>query len=70
VGSNDRKEKGESVLKGIMAEILSEEMAAENLEVPFIEFPALSDPNSEKRKKFWGDLQNAVENRNVFNKKR
>lgn len=51
---------GEPVLKGIMAEILSEELANENIKVPFIEFPAFTEPTSEKRKKFWDDLHKAV----------
>lgn len=61
----DRQENGEVILKGVMAEILSEEITAENLNVPFLELPALSDPDSEKRKKFWEDLQFAVENRDL-----
>ena len=49
------------VLKGIMAEILEEELSKENIKVPFLEFPTQSEINSEKRKKFWEDLKNAVE---------
>ena len=48
-------------LAGIMAEILSEELAKENIKVPFLEFPALSPADSENRKKFWEDLRKAVE---------
>jgi len=59
----DSPDPKEPVLKGIMAEILEEELAEENLKVPFLEFPALSDPVSEKRKKFWQDLEKAVESR-------
>ena len=47
-------------LKGIMSEILEEEFAAEGIKVPFLEFPALSPPDSEKRAKFWAELQKAV----------
>jgi len=50
----------EPVLKGIMAEILEEELAKENIKVPFLEFPAQSEPSSEKRKRFWEELAKAV----------
>jgi hypothetical protein len=46
---------------GIMAEILSEELAKENIHVPFLEFPALTPQDSEKRKKFWEDLRKTIE---------
>jgi predicted secreted protein len=48
------------VLMGIMAEILSEELAQEHIQVPFLEFPAQSEPASEKRKRFWNVLEEAV----------
>jgi hypothetical protein len=51
----------EPILKGIMAEILEEELGKENLKIPFLEFPTQSEPSSEKRKKFWEDLTRAVE---------
>jgi len=51
------------VLMGIMAEILSEELAEENLQVPFLEFPTQEPPESEKRLKFWEDLKKTVEPR-------
>ena len=51
------------VLMGIMAEILSEELAEENLQVPFLEFPTQEPPESEKRLKFWEDLKRSVEPR-------
>jgi predicted secreted protein len=51
----------EPVLMGIMAEILSEELAKENIQVPFLEFPALSPQDSEKREKFWVDFRKTVE---------
>ena len=44
-----------------MAEILEEELAKENIKVPFLEFPALSPADSENRKKFWEDLRKAIE---------
>jgi hypothetical protein len=42
---------------GIMAEILSEELAKENIKVPFIDFPAMSQQDSEKRRIFWEYLR-------------
>jgi predicted secreted protein len=51
------------VLMGIMAEILSEELAKENLHVPFFEFPTQEPPGSEKRARFWEDLKRSVEPR-------
>jgi hypothetical protein len=51
------------VLMGIMAEILSEELAEENIQVPFLEFPTQEPPESEKRLKFWEDLKRSVEPR-------
>jgi len=51
----------EPKLMGIMAELLMEELVKEGVSVPFLEFPALSEPTSEKRKKFWDDLHKAVE---------
>jgi len=57
----DTPDSNEPVLKGIMAEILGEELAEEDVKVPFLEFPTQSEPSSEKRKRFWDDLQKAVE---------
>jgi hypothetical protein len=51
------------VLMGIMAEILSEELAQENLQVPFLEFPTQEPSESEKRIKLWEDLKRSVEHR-------
>jgi predicted secreted protein len=48
-------------LMGIMAEILSEELARDGVETKFLEFPALSEPGSEKRNRFWRDLEEALE---------
>jgi predicted secreted protein len=57
----DKPEPSDPPLAGIMAEILTEELARENIKVPFLEFPALSPSDSDKRKKFWDDLRKAVE---------
>lgn len=51
----------EPVLKGIMVEILSEELVKDGLQVPFLEFPTTSEPASEKRKEFWQELEKTVE---------
>lgn len=50
----------EPVLMGIMAEILAEELAEDGIKTPFLEFPAKSEEGSEKRKKFWEDLDKAI----------
>ena len=55
----------EPVLMGIMAEILSEELAGDEVTVPFLEFPTKEQVGSPKRKKFWEDLERAV-NPNLF----
>ncbi|MBU0571382.1 MAG: hypothetical protein KJ995_05080 [Candidatus Omnitrophica bacterium] len=65
----DNPEAGESVLKGIMAEILSEELEKEGMQIPFLEFPTLSEPGSEKRKKFWEDLKKNVNPEYSFDEK-
>jgi len=57
----DKPDPNEPVLKGIMAEILEEELAKEKIKVPFLEFPTQSEPSSEKRKKFWEELATTVE---------
>ena len=49
------------VLMGIMAEILSEEMAEAKVTVPFLEFPTQEEVGSPKRNKFWEDLKRAVQ---------
>jgi hypothetical protein len=51
----------EPLLMGIMAVILAEELAKENIKVPFLEFPVLSPQDSEKRKTFGEDLRKTVE---------
>jgi predicted secreted protein len=56
----DKPDAGEPVLKGIMAEILEEELSKEGIKVPFLEFPVQSEINSEKRNKFWEDLESVV----------
>jgi len=48
------------VLMGIMAELLAEELKKEGIQVPFLEFPALSPQDSEKVRKFWADLETTV----------
>jgi predicted secreted protein len=48
------------VLRGIMAEILEEELAKEGVTTPFLELPALSPADSDKRKQFWKDLEDAL----------
>jgi predicted secreted protein len=57
----DKPAADEPALMGIMAEILSEELAKEEIKVPFLEFPALSAEGSEQRKKFWDDLRSLVQ---------
>lgn len=49
------------VLKGIMVDILSEELAKSGIEVPFLEFPGQAAVDSDERKKFWDDLKKIVE---------
>ena len=56
----DHPDPNDPVLKGIMAEILSEELAKENINVPFLEFPTKSQLDSRERKHFWEDLKNAI----------
>ncbi len=51
----------EPVLKGIMAEIIEEELNKDGIMVPFLECPAQEPPDSAIRKKFWHDLHAAVE---------
>jgi predicted secreted protein len=48
------------VLRGIMAEILEEELAKEGITTPFLELPALSPADSDKRQQFWKDLEDAL----------
>lgn len=56
----ENPEKDEPALKGIMAEIVSEELTGEGVTAPFLEFPAQSETGSDKRKKFWVDLEEAI----------
>ena len=49
------------VLMGIMAEILAEELAAEKIQVSFLEFPTQEAVGSPRRQKFWEDLKKTVE---------
>ena len=48
------------VLMGIMVEIIAEEFRNEGINVPFLEFPTKSEPDSDKRKEFWNDLEKAI----------
>ena len=57
----DHPDPDDPVLMGIMAEILSEELAEEAVTVPFLEFPTQEEVGSPKRKKFWEDLKRAVQ---------
>jgi len=52
-------EPSDPVLKGIMAEISAQELVEDDITVSFLEFPVQSDPSSDKRKKFWSDLEKA-----------
>ncbi|MBN1755071.1 hypothetical protein JW877_02550 [bacterium] len=56
----DQPDPGESTLQGIMTEILNEELSRDGIEVPFLDFPAQSTPDSEERKQFWADLEKAM----------
>ena len=56
----DNPEPDEPTLKGIMAEIIDEELTKEGIEVKFLEFPVQSEPGSDKRNKFWQDLESAT----------
>lgn len=51
----------ESVLMGIMTEILATELMTQGIEVPLLEFPLKTDPNSEITQKFWKELKRTVE---------
>lgn len=59
--SVEHPDQNESVLMGIMVEIISEELAKDQIKTPFLEFPANSCPESIERKKFWEDLHQAIE---------
>jgi predicted secreted protein len=50
----------EPELMGIMAEILMDELTKTGIKVPFLEFPVKSELASEKRKKFWEELDKAM----------
>ena len=56
----DNPEPDEPTLKGIMAEIIDEEFTREGIKVPFLEFPVQSEADSDKRKKFWQELESAT----------
>lgn len=48
------------VLMGIMAEIISEELAKDGIKTPFLEFPVKSAFGSEERNKFWEELDRTI----------
>jgi predicted secreted protein len=54
------QEKDAPALMGIMTEILSGELAKDGVTVPFLDFPALEPPGSEKRGLFWKNLDAAL----------
>jgi predicted secreted protein len=54
------KKPKDTVLRGIMAEILEEELTKEGIKAPFLELPALSPADSDKRQQFWKDLEDAL----------
>ena len=54
------KDPKDLVLRGIMAEILEEELAKEGITTPFLELPTLSPADSDNRKQFWKDLEDAL----------
>ncbi len=56
----EQRDPRDPVLMGIMAEILSEELLQDGIDVPFIEFPAKSEAGSERRKVFWDTLTAAI----------
>lgn len=57
----DKPEASDPVLAGIMVELLAEELGKDKVQVPFLEFPALSQPDAPQRKEFWEKLRKAVE---------
>ncbi|MCM8812866.1 MAG: hypothetical protein NC924_02890 [Candidatus Omnitrophica bacterium] len=57
----DDPQPNEPALRGIMVEILAEELSLDGVACPFLEFPALSAPDSEKRAQFWELLQRTIE---------
>jgi predicted secreted protein len=57
----DQPSADDPVLRGVMAEILEEELRKENVDVPFLEFPAISAMDSAERKNFWIQLRRLVE---------
>ncbi|MDD4012826.1 MAG: hypothetical protein PHW14_01360 [Candidatus Omnitrophica bacterium] len=56
----DAPGKDDPVLMGIMTEILSEELAKDRVNAPFIEFPANAPEGSSKEEDFWKTLEAAV----------
>lgn len=56
----DKPSPEDPILMGIMAEILTEELGRDGIQVPFLELPAMSEPASERRRRFWTELEQAV----------
>jgi len=56
----EEKPEIEPVLRGIMAEIIEEELNKAGITIPFIECPSQSTAGSEKRNKFWEDLEKTM----------
>lgn len=55
----------DTVLKGIMVEMIEEAFSKMGVNVPLLELPAKEPSESPKRKKFWEDLQSAIMNAGV-----
>ena len=53
----DNPQPNQTFLKGIMAEMIEEDLTKDNIIIPFLEFPALSPQDSPKREKFWQELK-------------
>ncbi len=60
VPADEASDSTDPVLRGIMAEILEQELAREGILIPFIECPAQSQPDSPKRQKFGEELESAL----------
>ena len=60
VPADEAPDSTDPVLRGIMAEILEQELAREGILIPFIECPAQSQPDSPKRQKFGEELESAL----------
>jgi predicted secreted protein len=56
----EENKSAQPVLMGIMAEILEEELAKEDITIPFLELPVKEEPDSEKMKGFWENLHKII----------